>query len=148
HAVLRGGLVHVGGDDEEEDGVALDVLEEADAEATPLARALDDAGDVRHHERAVVTEVDHPEVRLERRERVVRDLRLRGRERRDQRALPRVRETDESDVGEELELEGDVALFAGLAGLGVLRGLARSALEVDVPEAAAPALREHEAVAV
>ena len=54
----------------------LDVAEELVPEAAPLGRALDEAGDVGDHE-LVVLEAHDAEVRLERGERVVGDLRLR-----------------------------------------------------------------------
>jgi hypothetical protein len=62
----------------------LDVAQEAVAESRARVRALDQAGDVRDDERAEVAEVYDAEVRLQRGERVVRDLRLRGRDGRDQ----------------------------------------------------------------
>ena len=67
---------------------ALDVAQEAVAEAAALGRALDEPGDVGEHE-LVVLEPHDAEVRHERRERVVRDLRLRGADRGDERATCR-----------------------------------------------------------
>ena len=66
-------------------------------------------------------EAHDTEVRLERRERVVGDLRLRRAHRRDQRRLPRVREADERGVGEQLQLELQPALLAVLALFGEAR---------------------------
>ena len=73
---------------------ALDVTEELVAESATLARALDESGDVGHHEFRGVIHAHDAEVRFESGERVVRDLRLRGRHGGDERALPRVREPD------------------------------------------------------
>ena len=70
----------------------------------------------------VLAEVEHPEVRLERRERVVGDLRVGRRQRGEQGRLAGVRQADEPDVGDQPELEAEPALLARLALLGVLRG--------------------------
>ena len=75
-AVERGQVEHV-----HEQAAALHVGEELVPEAGALAGALDQAGDVRHHELAVVA-LERAEHRLERGERVVGHLRLRARERR------------------------------------------------------------------
>src|SRR5205823_2971005 len=61
------------------------------------------------------------EVGLERGERVVGDLGLGPRDARDQRALARVGEADEGDVGHELELEAEPPLLSHLALLGEAR---------------------------
>ena len=66
---------------------ALDVREEVVAEPGALARALDQPGDVGDHELAVV-ELERAEHRLERRERVVGDLRPRARQRASSEDLP------------------------------------------------------------
>ena len=58
-----------------------------------------------------------PEVRHQRGERVVGDLRPRGRDARDQRRLAGVREADQADVGQQLQVEAEVLLFAGQPGL-------------------------------
>ena len=59
---------------------ALEVREELVAEPDALARALDQPGHVRHGQLAPVGSVDRPEHRLDRRERVARDLRPRVRD--------------------------------------------------------------------
>ena len=63
------------------------------------------------HELAVVG-LERAEHRLERRERVGGDLRLRARHAREQRRLARVGQADEPDVGEQLEVQLDGALVA------------------------------------
>ena len=70
-AVERREVEHV-----DEQPRALDVREEVVAEARALAGALDQPRDVGDHELAVVG-LERPEHRLERRERVGGDLRLR-----------------------------------------------------------------------
>ena len=95
----------------------------------------------------LVAEVEDAEVRLERRERVIGDLRAGRREGGEQRRLAGVREADEADVGDEAELEAEPALLARLAVLGVLRRLVGGGLEVGVAESAASAAGDHRLLA-
>ena len=118
------------------------------AEAPALAGALDQAGDVGDDELGGVVEAHDAEVRLERRERVVGDLRLGRRDHADQRALADVREPDERDVGHQLHLELEPALLAVLALLGEARRPALVGQELGVAAPAAPAGRGQPAVAV
>ena len=85
-------------DDVDEDPGPLDVAQEGVAEAGALAGALDEARDVgdRRPALVLVAEVEHAEVRLERRERVVGDLRPCRRERREEGRLAGIRQPDEA----------------------------------------------------
>src|SRR3546814_4838794 len=65
---------------------ALQMLEKADAETGTFGGALDQAGDVDHHERTAGAGGDHARLRMEGRERVVGDLRACGRHRGKQRS--------------------------------------------------------------
>ena len=123
-------------DEQAEHPRPLDVAEELVAEAATLAGALDQAGDVGDDELRAVTEADDAEVRLERGERVVGDLRLGRRDHADQRALADVREPDEGDVGHQLQLELEPALLTVLALLGEARS---PPLVGQEPGVAAPA---------
>ena len=126
----------------------LDVAQELVAEAAALAGALDEAGDVGDDELGGVVEAHDAEVRLERRERVVGDLRLGRRDHADQRALADVGEADEGDVGHQLQLELEPALLAVLALLGEARRPAPVAEELGVAAPAPPAGGGQPAVAV
>ena len=95
----------------EQRGAALDVAQELEAEALALAGALDQAGDIRDGE-PNLARLDDAEVGMQRREGVVRDLRLGGRDGRDEAGLARGRIADESNVGDGLQFETDVALEA------------------------------------
>ena len=123
---------------------ALDVAEELEAEPLALARALDETGHVGDGE-AHVAGLDHAEVRVERGERVVGDLRPRGGDRRDEAGLARRREADQRDVGDRLELEDDIALPAGRAQQGEAGRLALRVREGRVAESADAAGRGDEA---
>ena len=89
----------------EQRAAPFDVLQEAMPEARALRRARDEAGNVREYEARLVTDAHHAEVRRERRERIVRDLRLRARHGANERGLTHVREAEEADVGHHLEIE-------------------------------------------
>jgi hypothetical protein len=91
-----------------EESRALDVAKELFAEPEPAARPLDEPGDVGDDELAIV-ETSDTKVRDERREGVVRDLRPRAREGREERRLPGVRQARQADVGEKLQLEVDLS---------------------------------------
>ena len=104
-----------------------------------FARSLDEPGDVGDDELEVVVDPHHAEVRLERRERVVRDLGLRRRDAADERALARVREADERDIGHQLQLEQQPALLAVLALLRERRRPPRVRQEAGVPTSSAAA---------
>src|SRR5450759_1567441 len=115
--VLRLPVHRVDRDQERQDPGSLDVPEELEAQALPLVRSFDDPRNVRDHERPVVGQLDHTEVGLEGREGVVGDLWASGGDNREERGLARVRLTDESHVGDQLELHldrVDYALFARL----------------------------------
>ena len=90
---------------------------------------------------------DDAEVRRQRRERVVGDLRPRRRDARDQRRLAGVREADQADVGEQLQLEPQVLVFAGLARLHLARRAVGGRREPRVAHAAAAAAGDEHALA-
>ncbi len=133
-------------DDVDEDASALHVAKERVAQTGPGARAFDQTGNVRDGGPAVVfhAQVEHAQVRFQRRERIVGDLGQGRGQSREQRRLARVRQTDQSDVGDEPKLEADPALLARFAHLGVARGLVRGSREVDVAEPAPAASGDHQ----
>ncbi len=81
--------------------------------------------DVGHDERTVPADVDDAEVGRQGRERIVGDERPGRRDARDQGGLPGVGEADQADVGDELQLEDELLLLAGPAGLRFARRLVR-----------------------
>ena len=123
---------------------ALDVPEEVEPETTALGRARDEARHVGHGE-DLIARGDDAELRHERGERVVGDLRPGRGQRRHQRRLARRREADEPDVGHRPQLQHELAGLAGLAEQGEAGGLARGGGERRVAEAAAAAFGGDEA---
>jgi hypothetical protein len=124
---------------------ALDMAEEARAEPGPLVRAGDQAGDVGQHE-IHLPRAHHAEVRVQRGERVIRDLRPGGGDGSEERRLARVGQPDQPGVGDQLQPKPDRQLLARLAGVGVPRRLVRRALEVRIAEAAVAAAGEPHAL--
>ena len=139
-AVLRVGLGRV--DHVQQQPRALEMREELMAEPDALARALDQPGHVGDDELPAVGRLDGAEHGRERRERILRDLRLRVREARDERRLARVRQADERGVGEQLQAQLDRTLLPEPADLCEPRRLPCRPREALVAATAAPALRD------
>ena len=118
------------------------------AEAMPLVRSFDEAGDVGDDERLIVIRAHDAQVGDQRRERIVRNLRLGRADDRDQRRLAGVWQADDSDIGDQLQLDEKLALFARVARLGEARRLTRGRREVLVSPPAAPALRHQHPLAL
>ena len=117
------------------------------AEAAPFRGAFDQPRHVGERE-LVVAPAHHAEVRFERRERIIGDLRLRCAQRGDQRRLSRVGEADQRRVGEQLELEAQPLLLAVLTLLGEARRAPRVREEPRVAAPTLSAARREPAVAV
>ena len=138
---VAAGLDGGGVDDVHQRRAALDVAQEVVAEAAALAGALDQAGHVGDGERRVAGAHD-AEVGHQGGERVVGDLGPGPRHRGDQAGLARAGEADQADVGDDLELEADVELVAGLAEQREAGRLALAAGQRGVAETAAAAGRD------
>ena len=111
-------------DQVEQEAGALDVAQELGAEAGAEVRAFDEAGHVGDDEGLLVgllADGDHAEVGLEGGEGVVGDFGLGGGDAGDERGLAGVGVADQADVGQQLEFEAVVALFAGAAQLVLAR---------------------------
>ena len=119
----------------------LDVAEELVPQAVPRRAPLRSGRGCRprRSDRSRPT-CDGAEVGVLGRERIVGDLGMGPRDPREQRRLAGVRQADQADVGDDLQFQGDPALLARLARLGLPRGAVGARLEVGVavPAAAAP----------
>ena len=125
---------------------ALHVAEKAIAEADALVRALDQARYIGEHEFAAVGLGD-AELRIQRGERIVGDLRLGRTDRGKEGRFPRIRQADDAGIGDELEPQADGKLLAGLAGIGVAGRAIGRGFEVRIAEAAIAAAGEEGALA-
>ena len=135
----RGAVDHV-----HQRGAAFHVAQELETQPLALAGARDQARHVGDGE-ADVAGLHDPEVRHQRRERVVRDLRTGGRQHRDQARLAGAGEADQCHVRDRLELEDDVVGPAGLAEEREAGRLAPCGRECCVAEPTATALGHDEA---
>jgi hypothetical protein len=88
------------------------MFQELDAESGAFGRALDHAGDVGDDKAVVAGSIaDHAEVRIQRRERIVCDLRRRRRHRANERGLAGIRKAEQADIGQQLEFEAQARGF-------------------------------------
>jgi len=116
HAVHRGKV-----DQQTQHASTLDVTQELMTEPATFTRTLDDSRDVGDDELGRFVQTHDAEVRFERGERIVGDLRLCSGDDTDERRLARVRETDECDVGHQLQFELQPTLLAVFTLFGELR---------------------------
>ena len=89
----------------EQETRALEVGEKLVPEADPFARPLDQSRHIGDGQLPAVAAVDRPEHRRQRRERIVRDLRLRVRDPAQERRLAGIRQPGAGSVGHQLEME-------------------------------------------
>lgn len=88
------------------------------AQSPPICGTLDETGDVGDDEFEVVLDPNDAEIGFERGEWIVSDLRLRRGDSRDECRLPDVGESDQRDIGHELEFEIQPLLLTHFALLG------------------------------
>src|ERR1044071_6762033 len=116
-------------------------------EAFAAVRALDKPWNVGDDTALAYTVAHDAEIGHERRERIIGDLRPRGRDDGDERRFTRVRQTDDADVGEQPELDLEREFFAGEPGLNFSRAAVRRRDEARVASAALAAVRDDHALA-
>ena len=104
----------------EENPAPLDVTEETVTEADAFMRPLDQAGNIGEHEFAPVAS-NYAKLRLQRRERIIGDLRLGGAYRGEECRFSRIRQPDKTGVCDQFEPQTDCALFAGQSRIGAAR---------------------------
>src|SRR5438876_11928254 len=92
---------------------ALQMSQEAGPESGTLRRAFNETGNVRHHETAVLTDVDHAQVRMERGEGIGRHFGLSRGDGAYQRGFAGIGQPEKSHVRYHLELELERALLPG-----------------------------------
>ena len=155
HGVAVGGVAGV--DQMREQTGPLDVAKETDAESHAGVRTFNQSGQIgddkstsavsfrRFPRRSVGG--NHAEARLKRRERIIGDFRMRGRDSGNQRGLARVRKADQTHIGQQLQLKVQVALLAGHALFGFSRRLMPRLGEVLISASATPALSDQHALA-
>src|SRR6266702_2096399 len=122
------------------------MAEEPVAQPRAFMRAFDQAGNIGEHE-LTTARADHAELRMQRGEGIVGDLRPCRADRGEESGFAGIGQADETGVGDQLEPQPDPALFASLAGIGMAWRAIGRRLEMRVAEAAIAACREHEFLA-
>ena len=102
-------------------------------------RPGDQTGDIGHHKRAVGPDLNQPQMRVNRGERIGADFRTGPRDAGKQRALPGVGLADEADVGDHLQFQAKLARLAWITGGGGARGTVGGRLEANIPLSPGPA---------
>ncbi len=118
-------------------------------EARSGVRSFDQPRNVGDHETlffSLVTRQDNAKVRLERGKRIIRHLRPRRRDARDQRRFAHIRISHEADIGQQFQLQAEVALFARASFFVLARGLVGGSGKLRVAASAASAARNHDAL--
>src|SRR6476659_4454005 len=135
-------------ENEKQDTAPGNVTEKIVAQPDVPMRAFDQTRNIRDRRAAISVKLDHADDRVQRRERIRRDLRMRRGNFPEQRRFPRIRIADERRVCHRAELEKKMSLLALLA-FAVLNWRAGfRALEMHVPLPATTALAEHEFLTV
>src|SRR5580704_1993600 len=128
---------------------ALDVAEETDAQAGAQMRAFDEAREISDDKRAAefgavaagaAVGIDDAEIWFERGERIICDFRTRGGNYGNQGGFARVWEAYETDIGEKLQFETQMPLFAGRTVLVFAGSLVPGLGKILIAAAAAAAL--------
>ena len=114
----------------------------------PFMRAFDDSRNIGHHKAAMIRQLHDAEIRLQRRKRIIGNLRPRRRNARNQRRFARIRITHQPDIRQQLQFQLQLFEFARLAVFVFGRRLVRGVVKRALPAAAAPALRREPALPV
>src|SRR6516164_6572609 len=125
----------------EDHRAALDMAEKPGADPGTVAGALDQTGEVGQDDFLVVQPYD-AELRLQRRERIVGDLRPGVRDRSEERRFAGVGQANQANIGDQLQAQPNPGLTAGPAGIGAARRAIGRALVMHVAETAIASLQE------
>ena len=134
-------------DQMQEHARALQVLQEADAETGAVRRTLDETRDVRHDEASAGSRGHHPEIRVQRGERVIGDFRPRRRNRADQCRFAGIRQTEQAHIRNQLQFQCELALFARQSEARFARSAVGARLEARVAPPAFAALGDQQGLA-
>ena len=136
-ALVRAGHV----DEMEKQPRSFDVPQELNAQAMAEMSAFDEARDIRNNEGLIAIDRDDSELRFQRRERIIGNLRPSRRDAGYQRRFAYIGIADKADICQELQFETKCFLFPQCAVLGFVRNAIDRGgkVGVSVPTAAAVA---------
>ena len=118
---------------------ALDVAQEPVAEPRPFGSAFYEPRHVGKDKASAVSKVHHAKVRIDRRKRIIGDLRVGIGDAGQKRRFAGIRETDQADVRNQLQFQSGIELHGRLAGFRILGSLVGRSREIHVPASAASA---------
>ena len=127
-----------------EQAAALDMAQKIVAQADPLARPLDHAGDIRHDERGLGSRPHHPQHGSQGGKGIVGDLGLGFADDRDEGGLAHVREAYQPHVGQQFEFQAEFQRLTRHARFGKPGHLPRRGGEMGVAPATPPAFGRDE----
>ena len=110
-------------------------------------RALDQPRNIGHHEAAEAGQLRHSQIRFESGKRVIRDLRPRRRNARDQRRFAGVRKAHQPHVRQQLQLQPQPPFLSRTPRFVLRRRLVRGSGEARVAASTAPAARHQKPLA-
>src|SRR4029079_15708373 len=131
------------GNQERKNAGALDVSQELEAQPLPFVRAFDDSRNVGNDEGPMIRQLDHSQVRSERRKGIVGDLWARSGNHREQSGFAGIRLAHQAHVCDQLELELEFWHFALLTRLPLARCLMSSGRKECVAFPTATAFRDY-----
>src|ERR1043166_8414200 len=117
-------------------------------QAMTLMGTFNQSGNISNDEGAKIAEIDYAQMRLESRKRIIRNLRLGRRYRGNESGLARVREANQSGVGQELQLELQLPFFAVASFLVIARSTIRRSSKVRVAKSSATSPRRQPALSI
>ena len=138
-AALTAGNVH----QMHQQTAAVDVPQEIVTQTGALTGALDDAGNIGHHEADALVHVHHAQIGIQGGEVVVGDLGVGLGDHAQQRGLAHVGESHQSHVRQQLQLQHHVVALSGQTCLGEAGHLTGGGGEMLVAPAAPAALAQH-----
>ena len=146
--VLRCDVFRRGRHHEQQDGIALDMSQEAQSEPLAFGSALNDSRDVCHAERLPIAIGDNAQLGGEGGEGIVGYLGFGSRDHAQQGGLSGIGESYESHIRQHFQLQNHIALLRGLSGLCIARCLVGGGAEMPVAQSASPAFEQHHALVV
>ena len=122
------------------------VAQKLDAQTGAVGGALDQPGNVGDHETLVGAQADHAKIRHQRGERVVRHPRRGRRNGTDEGGFAGIRKAEQADIGQQTQLQLQLAHIAGRTRRGLARRAVDRGLEMDIAQPALAALRHQHAL--
>ena len=123
------------------------MAEETITDPGTFMRAFDQARNIGNDEARIGSKVDHPQVRVQRCERIGGDFRVRAADGGQEGGFAGIGQADQPGIGNQLQAQPYPAFNAGFALLGMTRRLIGRGFEEGIALSAAPAFHQQDALA-